>query len=173
VVRKCSSIPERCATCLNCSLGQKAIETSGTFGPWGREAPGQTPLEGTFTFEHADLDVFKGISGVLSAVGTFGGTLERIAVHGVTDTPDFTVKAGGHAMPLHATYDAIVDGTNGNTSSKRWRVRQKSRPEAGLAVTCRRFGDVCFGRQCHRRIATRLLQLLQGMIQHSRLSLIE
>jgi hypothetical protein len=59
--------------------------------------------------------VFKGISGILSAVGTFGGTLERIEVHGVTDTPDFTVKAGSHPMPLHATYHAIVDGTNGNT----------------------------------------------------------
>jgi hypothetical protein len=146
-----------------------AIETSGTFGPWGREAPGQTPLEGTFTFEHADLGVFKGISGVLSAVGTF----ERIEVHGVTDTPDFTVKAGGHPMPLHATYDAIVDGTSGNTPSKRWTRPTKSRPEAGLTVTCRRFGGICFGRHCHRRIATRLLQLLQGMIQHSRPSLIE
>ena len=92
-----------------------AIETSGTFGPWGREEPGQTPLEGKFTFERADLGVFKGISGILSAVGTFGGALERIEVHGVTDTPDFTVTAGGHPMPLHATYHAIVDGTNGNT----------------------------------------------------------
>ena len=92
-----------------------AIETSGTFGPWGREKPGQTPLEGQFTFERADLGVFKGISGILSAVGTFGGTLERLEVHGVTDTPDFTVAAGGHPMPLHATYYAIVDGTNGNT----------------------------------------------------------
>ena len=92
-----------------------AIETSGTFGPWGREEPGQTPLEGKFTFDRADLGVFKGISGILSAAGTFGGTLERIEVHGVTDTPDFTVKAGGHPIPLHATYHAIVDGTNGNT----------------------------------------------------------
>jgi hypothetical protein len=92
-----------------------AIETSGTFGPWGRDEPGQTPLEGKFTFERADLGVFNGISGILSASGTFGGKLERIEVHGVTDTPDFTVKAGGHPMPLHATYHAIVDGTNGNT----------------------------------------------------------
>jgi hypothetical protein len=92
-----------------------AIETSGSFGPWGREEPGQTPLEGKFTFERADLSVFKGISGILAAKGTFGGTLERIEVHGVTDTPDFTVAAGGHPMPLHATYHAIVDGTNGDT----------------------------------------------------------
>ena len=92
-----------------------AIETSGLFGPWRSKEPGQTPLEGKFTFERADLGVFKGISGILSASGTFGGTLERIEVHGVTDTPDFTVTAGGHPMPLHATYHAIVDGTNGNT----------------------------------------------------------
>ena len=92
-----------------------AIETSGSFGPWGREKPGQTPLEGKFTFERADLGVFKGISGILAAKGTFGGTLERIEVHGVTDTPDFTVAAGGHPMPFRATYHAIVDGTNGDT----------------------------------------------------------
>ena len=92
-----------------------AIETSGSFGPWGREEPGETPLEGKFTFERADLGVFKGISGILAARGTFGGTLDRIEVHGVTDTPDFTVTAGGHPMPLHATYHAIVDGTNGDT----------------------------------------------------------
>ena len=92
-----------------------AIETSGSFGPWRREGPGQTPLDGKFTFERADLGVFKGISGILSATGTFGGTLDRIEVHGVTDTPDFTVATGGHPMLLHATYHAIVDGTNGNT----------------------------------------------------------
>jgi hypothetical protein len=92
-----------------------AIETSGSFGPWQSGEPGQTPLEGTFTFERADLGVFKGISGILSAMGRFGGTLERIDVHGETDTPDFTVAAGGHPMPLHAAYHAIVDGTNGDT----------------------------------------------------------
>jgi hypothetical protein len=42
------------------------IGTSGTFGPWGRDEPGQPPLEEQFTFERADLGVFKGISGILS-----------------------------------------------------------------------------------------------------------
>jgi hypothetical protein len=91
------------------------IATSGSFGPWKSEEPGQTPLEGKFTFERADLGVFKGISGILAARGTFNGMLERIDIHGQTDTPDFTVAAGGHPIPLHATYHAIVDGTNGNT----------------------------------------------------------
>jgi hypothetical protein len=33
--------------------------------------PGRTPLKGKFTFGRADLSVFKGISGILSAHGTF------------------------------------------------------------------------------------------------------
>jgi hypothetical protein len=91
------------------------IETSGSFGPWQSGEPGKTPLDGTFTFDHADLGVFKGISGILSARGSYGGTLERIDVRGESDTPQFTVMIGGHAIPLHATYHAIVNGTNGNT----------------------------------------------------------
>jgi hypothetical protein len=91
------------------------IETSGSFGPWQADVPGQTPLAGKFQFDHADLGVFKGISGILSAHGTFGGALAQIDIHGETDTPEFRVTAGGHSVPLHATYHAIVDGTNGNT----------------------------------------------------------
>ena len=91
------------------------ITTSGSFGPWQAGEPGATPLEGTFTFAHADLGVFKGIRGILSAHGEFGGSLGRIGIHGETDTPDFTVAVGGHALPLHTDYHATVDGTNGDT----------------------------------------------------------
>ena len=91
------------------------IETRGSFGPWQRERPGRTPLDGSFTFDRADLGVFKGISGILSARGTFGGALAHIDVHGETDTPEFTVAAAGHPVHLKTRYHAIVDGTNGNT----------------------------------------------------------
>ena len=91
------------------------IETSGSFGPWQAPAPGQTPLDGKFKFDRADLSVFKGISGILSAHGALRGTLARIDIDGVTDTPQFTVTPAGHPVPLHTTYHAIVDGTNGNT----------------------------------------------------------
>ena len=91
------------------------IATEGTFGPWDREEPGRTPLDGTFQFDRADLSVFKGISGILSSTGSFEGELGRIAVDGQTDTPDFTVEVGGHPVPLHTTYSATVDGTNGDT----------------------------------------------------------
>ncbi|HXD75412.1 MAG TPA: AsmA-like C-terminal region-containing protein [Vicinamibacterales bacterium] len=92
------------------------IVTRGSFGPWAPDEPGDTPLDGLFTFAHADLGVFNGISGTLSARGQFGGKLDRIDVHGETDTPEFRiVKTGGQPVPLHATYHTIVDGTNGNT----------------------------------------------------------
>jgi len=92
------------------------IVTHGSFGPWASEEPGDTPLDGRFTFQHADLAVFKGISGTLSARGQFGGKLDRIDVHGESDTPEFrVVKTGGKPVPLHTTYHTIVDGTNGNT----------------------------------------------------------
>jgi hypothetical protein len=92
------------------------IATLGSFGPWRMDNPGETPLDGAFTFDHADLGVFTGIAGLLSAHGQFGGRLERLDVHGETDTPQFRiVKSAGHAVPMHTVYHAIVDGTNGNT----------------------------------------------------------
>jgi len=95
------------------------IDTSGSFGPWSRRNPGTTPLKGAFTFARADLNVFKGIAGTLSARGTFGGSLERIVVDGETDTPDFTIDIGRHPFPLHTKYQAVVDGTNGDTYLER------------------------------------------------------
>jgi hypothetical protein len=92
------------------------IATHGTFGPWQPDEPGLSPLDGAFTFEKADLSVFKGISGILSAHGSYQGTLNRIVVDGETETPDFMVNLSHHQVPLHTTYRAIVDGTNGNTT---------------------------------------------------------
>jgi hypothetical protein len=92
------------------------IATSGAFGPWAASTPGLTPLDGRFTFEKADLGVFTGISGMLSAHGTFGGTLDQITVEGQTDTPDFTIDVSGHPVHLRTTYRAVVDATNGNTT---------------------------------------------------------
>jgi hypothetical protein len=95
------------------------ILTSGSFGPWVADEPRVTPLDGQFIFDRADLSVFKGISGILSARGSYGGTLARIDINGQTETPDFTVATGNHPMALSTTYHAIVDGTNGNTMLER------------------------------------------------------
>jgi hypothetical protein len=91
------------------------IDVNGKFGPWHRDEPGDTPLEGAFNFAKADLSVFKGISGTLASYGYFGGTLDRLEANGETDTPDFTITVGGHPFPLHVKYQALIDGTNGDT----------------------------------------------------------
>jgi len=95
------------------------IATQGSFGPWHRDDPGHTPVNGAFTFKDADLGVFKGISGILSAKGTYTGRLETIDVRGETETPDFMVSISGHKVPLRTKYHAIVDGTNGDTTLER------------------------------------------------------
>jgi hypothetical protein len=91
------------------------IDVKGGFGPWNRDDPGETAMNGQFTFAKADLSVFKGISGTLSSHGSFDGTLDHIAANGETDTPDFMIAVGGHKFPLHTKYQALIDGTNGDT----------------------------------------------------------
>lgn len=91
------------------------VEATGTFGPWHREDPGSTPLTGRYTFDNADLSTIKGIGGRLTSTGTFGGQLDRIAVTGETRTPDFFVKVSGNPIPLTTKFEAVVDGTDGDT----------------------------------------------------------
>src|SRR5258708_22460255 len=45
------------------------IESSGSFGPWSPDDPGQTPLSAKYTFDKVNLGVFKGIGGTLSSEG--------------------------------------------------------------------------------------------------------
>ncbi len=91
------------------------IATTGHFGPWQTDDPRSTPVSGQYTFEHADLGVFKGVRGILASTGNYRGVLDRIDVQGSTSTPDFALKRGGEPMPLNTTFHAIVDGTDGDT----------------------------------------------------------
>ena len=91
------------------------VKTRGTFGPWNREDPGATPLTGQYTFDGADLTPIKGIAGTLSSKGKFNGQLDRIGVSGETETPDFTLDVAGTRVPLRTTFEAVVDGTDGDT----------------------------------------------------------
>jgi hypothetical protein len=91
------------------------IHSSGTFGPWMVEDPGESPIQGDYQFDHADLASFKGIAGILSSTGKYQGTLRDLVVDGDTDTPDFRLTHFGNAMPLHTHFHAKVDATNGDT----------------------------------------------------------
>jgi hypothetical protein len=91
------------------------IETTGRFGPWVFDEPSATKVGGHYNFQHADLSVFNGISGILSSVGDYQGILHNIIVDGTTDVPDFKLDRGGEPVHLTTQFHATVDGTNGNT----------------------------------------------------------
>jgi hypothetical protein len=92
------------------------IITQGTFGPWNRDDPGNTPLDGDYDFSNADLGVFKAIAGILHSSGHFTGTLSAVRARGEATVPDFRLKSSGNKVNLKAQYDVLVDGTNGNTT---------------------------------------------------------
>jgi hypothetical protein len=95
------------------------IHASGSFGPWNMESPGDSKVEGKYLFEHADLNTIRGIGGVLNSTGSFDGQLDRIAVRGKTEVPDFSLDTANHPMPLTTEFQAIVDGTSGDTYLER------------------------------------------------------
>jgi hypothetical protein len=99
------------------------IQSVGEFGPLNEESPRDTAVQGDYSFTNADLGTLKGIGGILSSTGRYGGTLGRIEVKGETDTPDFRVAVSGHPVPLHTDFHAIVDGTDGDTYLQPVRAR--------------------------------------------------
>lgn len=91
------------------------IHSSGNFGPWQADSPRDTPVQGVYSFNHADLSTIKGIGGMLSSTGNYNGTLDHILVDGTTDTPNFEIATARRPVPLHTEFHAVVDGTNGDT----------------------------------------------------------
>ncbi len=90
------------------------IVASGKFGPWNPAQVGQTAVAGAYTFQHADLSVFHGISGLLSSSGKFAGVLNHIAVEGSSDVPLFAVTTSSHQVQLQTQFSAVVNGENGD-----------------------------------------------------------
>jgi hypothetical protein len=96
-------------------LPKGSIKAKGTFGPWSREDPGTTPLGGDYTFDNVVLSTVNGIGGSLTSKGAFDGQLDRIGVKGTTHTPDFRVNVSANPVPLDTRFEAVVDGTDGDT----------------------------------------------------------
>jgi hypothetical protein len=104
---------------LDNPIPQGKIETTGTFGPWESDEPGDTPIAGDYTFA-ADLGTIKGLSGDLNAVGKMEGTIEQIKTTGQTRTDKFGLtELDGDPLPLTTAYEALVDGTKGDVELHR------------------------------------------------------
>jgi hypothetical protein len=65
------------------------------------------------------LSTINGIGGTLNSTGTFTGRLDEIVAQGESDTPDFSLNLGGKPVALHATFEVLVNGTDGSTVLKR------------------------------------------------------
>jgi hypothetical protein len=94
------------------------VISSGYFGPWVKEDPRRTALEGVYKFENADLGIFKGIDGILDSTGKFSGVVEEIHAEGVCNVPKFSLTLSGNPVPLHVKYNALIDGTDGDVYLK-------------------------------------------------------
>jgi hypothetical protein len=95
------------------------VTATGTVGPWRSDNGVLTPLAGSYTFENANLATINGIGGTLSSAGQFQGRLTAILVNGSASVPDFSLDLGGKPAPLTATFETLVDGTDGTTYLKR------------------------------------------------------
>ncbi len=110
------------ATIIN-PIPRGQVHTTGTFGPWVTESPGDSSLTGHYVFQNADMNTIKGIGGTLSSTGEMIGHLNRIGVIGETEVPNFSIDTANHPMPLHTKFDAIVDGLTGDTYLNHVEVR--------------------------------------------------
>jgi hypothetical protein len=91
------------------------IRSDGQMGPWDEDDPGSTPVSGYYSYENVKLGFFEGIEGTLSARGKLGGVIRAIDSEGDVDIPDFRVSGDSHSVHLTAKYEAVVNGTNGDT----------------------------------------------------------
>jgi len=92
------------------------VQASGSFGPWNSQNPSLTPFRGTYTTQNWDLATVPGLKGILSAQGRFEGTLQQIEIAGNADVPQFGLSLSGHLMPLHVSFQAGVDASDGTGS---------------------------------------------------------
>jgi hypothetical protein len=110
--------PMKFVAALRCPKPPGQIDSTGQFGPWVREEPADTPIEGEYRFKNADLGVFSSIGGRLDSTGTYVGTISDIQAKGEAYIPKFMLKISKNPIPLRAQFQVEVDGTNGNTILK-------------------------------------------------------
>jgi hypothetical protein len=122
-----SSLRRACSrSCHGRKASARASSSSGRFASRTSDSTSQpsskpispTRIDGSFRF-NADLATIKGIGGALRAEGRFGGPLDYIRTSGTTRTDGFYLSSGAREFPLLVDYEAIVDGTNGDTRLER------------------------------------------------------
>jgi hypothetical protein len=93
-----------------------SLTATAAIGPWSAASVGATPVSGTFDLREANLGRYKGIAGLLSANGSFGGTLARIEFRGETDVPNFQLTQTANTTRLRAAYHVFLNALTGETA---------------------------------------------------------
>ena len=91
------------------------IRSDGQVGPWNENDPGSTPVSGSYSYKNVDLGFFQGLNGTLLAHGKMSGVIREIHSGGDVDVPDFRVGGSSAAVHVTAKFEAVVNGTNGDT----------------------------------------------------------
>ena len=84
------------------------VHSTGHVGPWVFQSSRKTPVDGNYTFDHADLGTIPGIEGVLSSSGRITGVLGSMAVHGTTEL--YAILLAG-AAGLHVGRAMVFPGS--------------------------------------------------------------
>jgi AsmA-like C-terminal region len=101
------------------SQPQAQIDISGRVGPWNSSDPGATGLEGAFKMPRGDLATLPGLKGALYSQGRFEGTVKRIEISGDAEASEFGLGLSGRPDPLHASFQALLDASDGSASIPR------------------------------------------------------
>ena len=87
----------------------------------------------------------------LNSTGRFDGTLDAVQAQGEASVPNFRLKAVGHAVPLFTRFQALVDGSNGDT------VLQPVRAKLGNTIFTTAGAVIEHQKRAHRAITLRVL----------------
>jgi hypothetical protein len=102
-------------TTLTNPIPRGLVTATGQVGPWVPTDGGATHVEGDYTFDDADLSTINGIGGILQSTGRFEGDLRAIHVRGESTIPAFSLDLAEKPVPLTASFQTIVNGTDGST----------------------------------------------------------
>ena len=115
-------------------------------------------MAGEYTFENANLGVFHGIAGTLSAQGKFEGVLQHTDSQGNIDIPNFMVTRSQHPVHLRSELQAIVNGTNGDVQLERVTTRF-------LKTTVLARGEIAHHAGQEGKVASLALSVRDGGVQ--------
>lgn len=140
---------------------QGMVEVNGSLGPLRRGDYGETPLEGTYSLEEANLSLVDHIAGHASATGHYRGTLKAVQVDGKVTIPDF--RAGSaHTVRLDGVYRLVVNGQSGDVQIEHAVVKtgDDTITASGSVAGSPKTVDVTFqGQDCR---VGELLDLVEG-----------